>query len=53
MPQHRSPHTTVPVGAIAPKPPAWAGPGRTAGSLTTSARSGSLGVIKFPVALGD
>ncbi|GAB3855045.1 hypothetical protein ACFPIJ_60275 [Dactylosporangium cerinum] len=53
MSLHRSLHTTVPVGAITPKLPPWAGPGRIAGSLTTSARSGSLGVIKYPVALGD
>ena len=54
MNPHRSLHTTVPVGAIGPKIPPWAGPVRIpAGSLTTSPRSAAPLGIKWPDALGD
>ncbi|MEV4510499.1 hypothetical protein AB0K00_16210 [Dactylosporangium sp. NPDC049525] len=53
---HRPLRTTVPVGALTPKIPPWAGPARVttpASVLTTSAWSGSPTGIKWPDALGD
>jgi hypothetical protein len=48
--------TTVPVCAITPKLPSWAGPVRVAapaGPLTTSAHAAAPLGIKWPDALGD